>query len=284
MRLRVYGPDAPMAYLGDEPLEDIRRADLQDLIARVHVDGSMPRTIEATIIPLRAIFGREVRADRLRVNPTAGLELPRGEKARDRIAEPTEARALLAALSDDDRPVWATAMYAGLRRGELMALRANRIDLDADVIRVEGGRDAKSGEVATKNRKPRTVPIAAPLRELLLRHLMRTGRRDDDRVFGSTATEPFEAKRLRDSADAAWTEARLRRITLHECRYTFATYMIAAGVNVKALSTFMGHASVAFTLTGTAIGSPVRRAKPAGCSTPTSTRPGATVRRALGPH
>jgi integrase len=40
----------------------------------------------------------------------------------------------------------------------------------------------------------------------------------------------------------------LRRITLHECRHTFASYMIAAGVNVKALSTFMGHASVAFTL------------------------------------
>ena len=92
------------------------------------------------------------------------------------------------------------------------------------------------------------MPIAAPLRELLLRHLMRTGRRDDDRVFGSTATEPFEAKRLRDSADAAWTEARLRRITLHECRYTFRDLHIAAGVNVKALSTFMGHASVAFTL------------------------------------
>ena len=53
---------------------------------------------------------------------------------------------------------------------------------------------------------------------------------------------------MRDRADAAWTEAKLRRITLHVCRHTFASYMIAAGVNVKALSTFMGHASVAFTL------------------------------------
>ena len=127
-----------------------------------------------------------------------------------------------------------------------MALRANRIDLDANVIRVEKGWDAKEGEIGTKNGKDRTVPIPAPLRELLVPHLLRTGRRDDDRVFGSTATDPFNPKDLTKRADAAWTGQ--RRITLHECRHTFASYMIAAGVNVKALSTFMGHASVAFTL------------------------------------
>ena len=53
---------------------------------------------------------------------------------------------------------------------------------------------------------------------------------------------------MRDRAAAAWTEGKLPRITLHECRHTFASYMIAAGVNAKAVSTYMGHASVAFTL------------------------------------
>jgi integrase len=37
-------------------------------------------------------------------------------------------------------------------------------------------------------------------------------------------------------------------IGLHECRHTFASLMIAAGVNVKALSTYMGHSSIAITL------------------------------------
>jgi integrase len=40
----------------------------------------------------------------------------------------------------------------------------------------------------------------------------------------------------------------LNRITLHECRHTFASLMIAAGVNAKALSTFMGHAAIGITL------------------------------------
>jgi integrase len=37
-------------------------------------------------------------------------------------------------------------------------------------------------------------------------------------------------------------------ICLHDCRHTFASLMIAAGVNAKALSTFMGHANISITL------------------------------------
>jgi integrase len=51
-----------------------------------------------------------------------------------------------------------------------------------------------------------------------------------------------------ERADKAWEKAKLERITLHECRHCYASYMIAAGVNVKALSTFMGHAKIAITL------------------------------------
>jgi len=42
----------------------------------------------------------------------------------------------------------------------------------------------------------------------------------------------------------AETAAKLNRITLHECRHTFASLMIAAGVNAKVLSTFVGHAAI----------------------------------------
>jgi integrase len=37
-------------------------------------------------------------------------------------------------------------------------------------------------------------------------------------------------------------------IGLHECRHSYAAYMIAAGINSKALSTYMGHASITITL------------------------------------
>ena len=53
---------------------------------------------------------------------------------------------------------------------------------------------------------------------------------------------------MRTRAALAWKVAGLRPITLHECRHTFASLMIGAGVNAKALSRYMGHASIVITL------------------------------------
>ena len=67
-------------------------------------------------------------------------------------------------------------------------------------------------------------------------------------VFGTSYTQPFTPSNVRKRANAAWTRAGLAPIGLHECRHTFASLMIAAGVNAKALSTYMGHSSVTITL------------------------------------
>jgi integrase len=92
------------------------------------------------------------------------------------------------------------------------------------------------------------VPVAAILRDYLLDHLARAGRDGSELIFGRTASDPFHGKAVQDRADSAWRAAGLARITPHECRHTFASLMIAAGVNGKALQTFMGHATVAITL------------------------------------
>jgi integrase len=242
LRLRV------LPELGHKRLSDLKRNDVQELVDQLIANGLEPATIQATIIPLKSICRRELHRGRITVNPTLGLELPAVRSGRDRIADPVEGARLLAVLPNADKPIWATAMYAGLRCGELRALRVKAIDLDANVIRVDWGWDASDGQIATKGRNRRRVPIPGVLREPLLEHLMRTGRRDDALVFGYSEGSPFEPGKLRDRADTAWKAAGLERIKLHECRHTFASLMIAAGVNAKALSTYMGHATVAFTL------------------------------------
>jgi hypothetical protein len=57
-----------------------------------------------------------------------------------------------------------------------------------------------------------------------------------------------DPSKLTKRADRAWEAAGLERITLHECRHTFASLMIAAGVNAKALQSLMGHANISITL------------------------------------
>lgn len=235
--------------LGSARLSEITRPDLQDFIDELVAQGAGAATIEAAICPLRAIYRRALSRPEtgIMVNPTTGLELPRARGKRDRIAPPDECAKLLQALPTKDRPVWATAMYAGLRRGELMAVRIEDVDLGAGVIHVRRGWDKYAGEITPKSGKERKVPIATTLRDHLDEHLLRLGWRDG-LVFGVDAVSPFPYATLIYQADHAWKCAGLRRITLHECRHTFASLMIAAGVNAKALSTYMGHANIGITL------------------------------------
>ena len=94
----------------------------------------------------------------------------------------------------------------------------------------------------------RKVPIPAILRDYLVKQRMRSGRRGKALIFGNTPETPFTANMLQRRAERALKEAGLERITPHACRHTFASLMIAAGVNAKALSTFMGHAKIGITL------------------------------------
>jgi integrase len=67
-------------------------------------------------------------------------------------------------------------------------------------------------------------------------------------VFGSKRVERFPINALVRRARTAWQAAGLTPILLHECRHRFASLMIAAGVNPKALQTHMGHANIATTM------------------------------------
>jgi integrase len=138
-------------------------------------------------------------------------------------------------------------MFGGLRRGELMALRIEDVELGAGVVHVRRGWDVVAGEIATKSGKDRRVPISAMLRDYLDEHLLGLAW-EDGLVFGSTALSPFPLTSTNRRATKAWEKAKLAPITLHECGHTFASLMIAAGVNAKALSTYMGHAAISITL------------------------------------
>ena len=216
-------------------------------------EGLDPSTIRNTLNPLQAMYRRALAREQVAVNPTIGLEIPAARGRRDRIAAPCEGAALIEALPEADRAVWATAMYAGLRRGELRGLRWSDIDLDGGLIRVERGWDDSDGEIEAKTRAGRrSVPILSRLRRELVAHKLRTGRDGEALVFGTTSSVPFEPSTVRRRALGAWEPGKDERrvhepIGLHEARHTFASLLIAAGVNAKALSTYMGHASVTIT-------------------------------------
>jgi integrase len=254
----VYKPSALRGYaasmrlhvlddFGALKLSEVTRLQLQDLADRMLADGRDPSTIRNTLMPLRAIYGRALGRGEVAVNPTAGLKLPAVRGHRDRIASPVEAAALIAAVDDADRAVWATASYAGLRLGELRALRDEDVDLAAGVIRVERSWDPREGAIEPKSRAgTRSVPIVGALRVHLAAHRLRRGKAGG--LFFGDSDRPFSRDPLVARAEKAWKGAKLAPLGLHEARHTCASIFIAAGVNVKALSSYLGHASITITL------------------------------------
>lgn len=141
------------------------------------------------------------------------------------------------------------ALFAGLRRGEIRGLRWQDVDFDHGLVRVERGWDDRAGPIEPKSRAGRRrVPLAKPLRSHLLGHRLRGRGAGDQLVFAGEKSMAIDTNALVRRARAAWRRAGLEPIGLHECRHTYAAFMIAAGVNAKALSAYMGNSSITVTL------------------------------------
>lgn len=257
---RRYKPEAVAGYdrhfrnhvepvFGGRRVGTITRRELQDWVDKRAAEGVPHSTINNALDPLRVLFRRALRRSVVATNPTVDLELPAKAEEEMRFATREEAASLIEALPSGERALWATAFYSGLRRGELRALRWKHVDLDAAMIVVLRAwtDDDETGPKTRAGR--RRVPIVPPLAELLREHQRLTGRSGEDLVFGRTATAPFEPTTVRHRALRAWKAQNppLEPITLHQCRHTAASFLIASKANAKALSSIMGHASIEIT-------------------------------------
>lgn len=233
--------------VGSVRLGALRRGDVQRLVHRWQGDGESASTIRNSVTALRALFRYSVDRGEVAVNPTREIRLPAAHGARDRVVDPHAARALVAVLDQPERAIWGLAFFAGLRRGEIQALRWDDVDLDAGLVRVRRSWDPKAGVIAPKSKAgTRDVPVFRPLRVILAEHKLGSG--GEGLVTGRTASTPFDPSTAFARARRAWSEAGLESVGLHEARHCAASFMIAAGLNVKAISQYMGHASITITL------------------------------------
>lgn len=237
--------------LGGKRVARLQRPELQRWVDGLTTPERSPSTVKNIVAALRALVGFSELRGWTHVNPCDGLRLPAGEEARDRIALPAEAATLIAALRPDDRLALGLAVYAGLRLGELLALDVDAVDLDGGWIHVRRSWDPGAKEfVPTKSRKSRKVPVIDRLATLAADHFVLRDHPSEGLVFPSTHNPewPTDPAILRRRAYKRWDDAGLQRLGFHEGRHTFASIAIAAGLNAKTLSTYMGHATITITL------------------------------------
>jgi integrase len=253
LRLRV------LPALGDRKLADIDLADLLELKEQLQGEGHSGSTIRNSFVPLQALYRRARRNGVVSVNPTIDLDLPTAGR-RDRAATPAQAAELLSVLPVSERALWATAFYAGLRRGELRGLRVRDVNFDLGTIDVEQAWDQKEGPIKPKSQAgTRTVFMLDAFRPLL--EPFKDRRADPDALFfGATAERAFEPRATERKARRAWKAENERReaeaeetqeegarliewFGLHEARHSFSTFLDHAGISETRADRYMGHSA-----------------------------------------
>lgn len=220
---------------GGRAAAEIDDREWQTWVDRLSREGLSRSRIANHLAVARAIYGWAARPTRRLIerNPLVGIELPpNDEKPRTRVADAEEAATLLAAIPARDAVPYALAFYAGLRRAEIQRLDWPEVELDGYRLVVR-----KSKSLAGTGRRP---PIAEPLRPILLGEHMRQGRRGT----GSVSAVSVVSGKLADRARDSWAAAGLEPITLHECRHTYASFLMAAGYTLRELMEYMGHSSL----------------------------------------
>jgi integrase len=220
-------------------------------------EGRAPKSVLNYTGLLHAIFAFSIRRGWCAANPVALADKPR-DTHRDveiRFLTVEELEALIRAVPGDElgaleRVLYRTAAMAGLRRGELLALRWRDVDWGAGVIRV--CRNHTRGEFTTpkSRRSSRAVPLAPQLAAELDRHFQRSRYQDDDDlVFGHPQLGTvLDSSKLRKRFVAARDRAEVRKVRFHDLRRTFGTRMAAAGAPMRALQEWMGHSDFRTTL------------------------------------
>ena len=140
------------------------------------------------------------------------------------------------------------AAYAGLRRGELLALRWRDVDFTRRKLVV---RRAISGGVEaawTKSRRAREVPLPDQAAGALDRLSQRGDfTRADDYVFCNRLGRRLDGSALRRRVTRARDAAGLRPLRFHDLRHTYGSLLVAAGVDLASVKAAMGHSRITTT-------------------------------------
>ncbi len=233
------------------PLSRVDTLAVRSYLAHLHRDGLVNRSLARHLSTLRSFFRWACREAHLEKNPARGLPSPRVPKALPRAMTLPDTEKLLAADEDEtfvperERALFELLYATGLRVSEVAGLDLEDVDFGARLLRVTG-----------KGSRQRIVPFGdaadMALREYLpsrdaLRH------RAPDAGRARPLFVNARGGRLTPRSMARLLKRRLRaaglpeEISPHALRHTFATHLLQAGADLRAIQELLGHASLSTT-------------------------------------
>ncbi|MEX0833599.1 MAG: site-specific integrase [Actinomycetota bacterium] len=256
--LRVY----TIPVIGNQKLGRVRPLHIQAVVDAAVGRGLGPLTVRNVFRPLSQALRQAVRWQLIPFNHAAAVELPKAMSSRRPVPTPEEfARILEFASGSRYAGPLRLAILTGLRRGEVLGLTWEAVDLGNAVIHVHRslqgyGRSRALGEPKTESAL-RTVGLTPAAIRLFQRQRAEQGRRrlltgvssKEDVVFDNDAGS-FLALTEFSAAYKRWArKAGLADSVLHDTRRAFATRIAERERNPKVVQAVLGHASPGFSLT-----------------------------------
>jgi integrase/recombinase XerD len=241
LKLRRYSPRTQRAYLKllRRFLVEMPTGDFDAEGIRGYVVGFVDRGVsvgyQGQFVAAIRFFCNHVLKDR---SLGATLPSPRRPRVLPGVLSMRETRRLFAALANPKHQLMALLLYSsGLRVSELLALRADDLDLDRRLVRVRRGKGAKDrytlyAETAA-DAVARYRALHAP------QHYLFPGVRPD---------RPLSSRSVQKVIAAAAKRAGIeKRVTPHTLRHSFATHLLENGIDVRHIQELLGHASLTTT-------------------------------------
>jgi integrase len=257
--LRLYVTPA----VGKVKLAKLSPLHVQEMLSGMERRGLSAATRRQTRAILRRALGHAERFELVHRNAAAQTEAPRGVAHRiDDALTRDEARSLLdAAKGDPFESLVIVALSLGLRRGEVLALRWENVDLDAGTLTVAATLTRRRGHGLVES-SPKTARSrrTLPLPQTCIRALREQKRtqaaaqlaagpdwQGEGHVFTTPIGTPIDPRNLTTEFHRICTKAGLGQRRFHALRHSAATLMLAQGVPLAVISDVLGHASYAIT-------------------------------------
>lgn len=254
----VHALKLALPHVGEKPLKELTVLDVEALVSAIHQERG-PRTAGRVLRVVGMSLRQAVRWQMIPGNEAEAVRAPRFQKREMQIWNPDQIeRFLKVARRHRLYPLFALALSTGMRKGELLSLQWQDVDLESRVLMVRRNltrNEARQYELGLPKTDTRTrrIMLAADTIEALKKHWLEEIRgkrtpKPEDFVFTAASRNHIMHRHLDRVFKELTEKARLPRIRFHDLRHTSASLLIRHGVSPKIVADRIGHADVRFTL------------------------------------
>lgn len=238
--------------IGKKKLNDITSLDIQKLMHEKVNQGLSNQTVNHIIKFIGAVFQKMINDELMYKNPAARIKKLKSNHKKFKVLTIEEAELALKTAEEyfpDFYPMLFTALYTGMREGELIALTWDKINWEKREIMVDS--NYSLGEITTPKTKHsiRRIDMSDKLVEVLMKWKEEYPKSSLNLVFPNQVgnyNDPnnIVKRRFYYVLDLAGVE----RIRFHDLRHTYASLLISQNVSPKYVQSQLGHGSIQITM------------------------------------